>query len=137
MTQIEVSFRDTSRPTYWLLLDMVPLHWRCRDQYVTSPAITPCPDLRAVSAVARSGGQGWPVFGPPLQRRAASLTAASTTACSIASGLRSPTIKPSKAVRKRPSKKEQTLKIIAVSNRTTIEVARIKISDAGWRALGR
>ena len=67
------------------------------------------PDLRAVSAVARSGGQGWPVFGPPLQRRAASLTAASTTACSIASGLRSPTIKPSKALRKRPSKKEQTL----------------------------
>src|SRR5258706_14279688 len=61
MTQIEVSFRDTSRPTYWLLLDMVPLHWRCRDQNVTSPAITPCPDLRTMSAVARSGGQGWPV----------------------------------------------------------------------------
>jgi hypothetical protein len=27
--------------------------------------------------------------------------------------------------------------IIAVSNRTTIEVARIKISDTGWRALDR
>src|ERR1700681_4889792 len=26
------------------------------------------PDLRTISAVARSGGQGWPVFGPPLQR---------------------------------------------------------------------
>jgi hypothetical protein len=44
------------------------------------------PDLRQARAVARSGGQGWPVFGPPLQRRAASLTAASTTACSGASG---------------------------------------------------
>jgi hypothetical protein len=39
------------------------------------------PDLRAARAVERSGGQGWPVFGPPRQRRAASLTAASTTAC--------------------------------------------------------
>ena len=44
------------------------------------------PDLRAPHAGARSGGQGWPVFGPPRQRRAASLTAASTTACSPASG---------------------------------------------------
>src|SRR5580692_7350190 len=44
------------------------------------------PDLRTASAVAHSGGQGWPVFGPPRQRRAASLTAASTTAGSIASG---------------------------------------------------
>jgi len=26
MTQIDVSFRDTSRPTYWLLLDIVSLH---------------------------------------------------------------------------------------------------------------
>jgi hypothetical protein len=49
------------------------------------------PDLRAASAVARSGCQGWPVFGPPRQRRAASLTAASTAACSIVSGPRSPT----------------------------------------------
>ena len=56
------------------------------------------PDLRARHAGARSGGQGWPVFGPPRQRREASLTVASTTAASIASGLRSPrpTIKPSK-----------------------------------------
>ena len=38
------------------------------------------PDLHARYADARSGGQGWPAFGPPLQRRAASLTAASTTA---------------------------------------------------------
>jgi|ERR1700730_5507207 len=38
------------------------------------------PDLHALSAGARSGGQGWPAFGPPLQRREASLTAASTTA---------------------------------------------------------
>src|SRR6516162_6968933 len=28
ITQIDVSFRDTSRPTYWLPLDMVSLLWR-------------------------------------------------------------------------------------------------------------
>jgi hypothetical protein len=44
------------------------------------------PDPQAPRAGARSGGQGWPVFGPSRQRRAASLTAASTTAGSIASG---------------------------------------------------
>jgi hypothetical protein len=38
------------------------------------------PDLHVRSADARSGGQGWPAFGPPLQRREASLTAASTAA---------------------------------------------------------
>ena len=38
------------------------------------------------SAGARSGGQGWPAFGPPRQRRAASLTAASTTAGCVDSG---------------------------------------------------
>jgi hypothetical protein len=38
------------------------------------------PDLHPRYADARSGGQGWPAFGPPLQRREASLTAASTTA---------------------------------------------------------
>ena len=27
------------------------------------------PDLREIPAAARSGGQGWPVFGPPRQRR--------------------------------------------------------------------
>ena len=71
------------------------------------------PDLRAARAGARSGGQGWPVFGPPRQRRAASLTAASTTACSIASGLRSlyATNKPSKGVRERLSKKELMLNL--------------------------
>src|ERR1700692_1742369 len=70
------------------------------------------PDLRARHAGARNGGQGWPVFGPPRQRREASLTAASTTAGSTASGLRSPypTNKPSKSVRERPSKNELTLK---------------------------
>jgi len=31
------------------------------------------PDLHARYADARSGGQGWPAFGPPLQRREASL----------------------------------------------------------------
>ena len=46
------------------------------------------PDLRAPRAGARSGGQGWPVFGPPRQRRAASLTAASTTATSTRTGRR-------------------------------------------------
>ncbi len=71
------------------------------------------PDLRAARAGARSGGQGWPVFGPPRQRRAASLTAASTTACSIVSGLRSlyATNKPSKGVRERPSKNELMLTV--------------------------
>src|SRR5208283_4747173 len=49
------------------------------------------PDLRARHAGARSGGHGWPGFGPPRQRRAASLTAASTTAGSIASGHDPPT----------------------------------------------
>ena len=44
------------------------------------------PDLRTASAVAHSGGQGWSVFGPPRQRRVASLTAASTAAPSVASG---------------------------------------------------
>jgi hypothetical protein len=44
------------------------------------------PDPHAPRAAARSGGQGWPVFGPSRQRHAASLTAASTTAGSIASG---------------------------------------------------
>src|SRR6516225_4649302 len=29
MTQIDVSFSDTSRPTYCLLWDMVSLLWRC------------------------------------------------------------------------------------------------------------
>ena len=48
------------------------------------------PDLRAAGAVARSGCQGWPAFGPPHQRRAASLTAVSTTACSVASGASPP-----------------------------------------------
>src|SRR6266436_1625103 len=69
------------------------------------------PDLRTISAVARSGGQGWPVFGPPLQRRAASLTAASTTACSVASGNRSPnsSTEPSKRGNARPSKSVITL----------------------------
>jgi hypothetical protein len=40
-------------------------------------------------ADARSGGQGWPVFGPPLRRRAASLTAVSTTADWIITGRKS------------------------------------------------
>src|SRR6267378_6235851 len=89
MTQIEVSFRDTSRPTYWLLLDMVPLHWRCRDQYVTSPAITPCPDPAAAPrrraqelsrlAVAPTFRHASPLPGHPL-------TASSTTARSVRSG---------------------------------------------------
>ena len=63
--------------------------WRCGRSACTGsryPAITPCPDPPAPCAGAHSGGQGWPVFGPPRQRRAASLTAASTTAGSIASG---------------------------------------------------
>ena len=57
MTQIDVSFRDTRRPTYRLLLDMVPLHWRCGDQHDTSPAITPCP-AQYYKAGARRSCQG-------------------------------------------------------------------------------
>src|SRR5258706_14906850 len=67
------------------------------------------PDLHTISAVARSGGQGWPVFGPPLQRRAASLTAASTAARSVVWGNRSTPIQPSKSAHARPSKTEITL----------------------------
>src|SRR6202049_1004695 len=67
------------------------------------------PDLRTASAVAHSGGQGWPVFGPPRQRRVASLTAASTAARSVPSGNRSTEIQPSKSARKPPSKTEITL----------------------------
>src|ERR1700686_1789349 len=61
---------------------------RCNPSVRSAPSFHP--DLHAPRAGARSGGQGWPVFGPPRQRREASLTAASTTASSIASGLRSP-----------------------------------------------
>src|SRR5580658_8998029 len=62
----------------------------CRHQLSSHPLVRSAPSFRpdphAPRAGARSGGQGWPVFGPPRQRRAASLTAASTTAGSIASG---------------------------------------------------
>src|SRR5258707_9058258 len=67
------------------------------------------PDLRTMSAVARSGAQGWPLFGPPLQRRAASLTAASTAARSVASGSPSAPIEPSKNPQATPSKTKITL----------------------------
>jgi hypothetical protein len=43
---------------------------------------------RTRHAPARAAAvKGWPVFEPPRQRREASLTAASTTASSIESGL--------------------------------------------------
>jgi hypothetical protein len=58
---------------------------RCNPSVRSAPSFHP--DLHAPRAGARSGGQGWPVFGPPRQRREASLTAASTTASSIESGL--------------------------------------------------
>jgi hypothetical protein len=62
----------------------------CQHQLSSHPLVRSAPSFRpdphAPRAGARSGGQGWPVFGPPRQRRAASLTAASTTAGSIASG---------------------------------------------------
>ena len=62
----------------------------CRHQLSSHPLVRSAPSFRpdphAPCAGAHSGGQGWPVFGPPRQRRAASLTAASTTAGSIASG---------------------------------------------------
>ena len=62
----------------------------CRHQLSSHPLVRSAPSFRpdphAPRAGAHSGGQGWPVFGPPRQRRAASLTAASTTAGSIASG---------------------------------------------------
>jgi len=66
----DVSFRDTSRPTYWLLLDMVSLHWCCRDQHVTSPALTSCPDPQYCKAGARRRCQGLavaPTFPRPLR----------------------------------------------------------------------
>ena len=62
----------------------------CRHQLSSHPLVRSAPSFRpdphAPRAGAHSGGQGWPVFGPPRQRRVASLTAASTTAGSIASG---------------------------------------------------
>ena len=62
----------------------------CQHQLSSHPLVRSAPSFRpdphAPRAGAHSGGQGWPVFGPPRQRRAASLTAASTTAGSIASG---------------------------------------------------
>src|SRR6266478_5009265 len=69
------------------------------------------PDLRAADAVARSGCQGWPAFGLPRQRRVASLTAVSTTACSVASGNRSAPApnRTSKSEREAPSKSVLTL----------------------------
>jgi hypothetical protein len=61
------------------------------------------PDLRARHAGARNGGQGWPVFGPPRQRREASLTAASTTAGSTASGA-AISLSNKQTIKKRPRK---------------------------------
>jgi len=61
-----------------------------RPRLSSHPSVRSAPSFpRAARALARSGGQGWPDFGPPLQRRPASLTAASTMACSVASGNRS------------------------------------------------
>src|ERR1700681_4698595 len=92
------------------------------------------PDLRTISAVARSGGQGWPVFGPPLQRRAASLTAASTAARSGASGNRSSAIQPSKSARGRSSKTEITLSgkgRIDLADRSGVENMDLQPDGAG------
>src|SRR6516165_3422262 len=63
MTQIDVSFSDTSRPTYCLLWDMVSLLWRCgeaslyRQWLPRDYAMSRPPDL---AAAARSACQGWP-----------------------------------------------------------------------------
>ncbi len=94
------------------------------------------PDLRAVSAVARSGGQGWLVFGPPLQRRAASLTAASTTACSVASGARPPhTIKPQKAGM-RAHQKTRSCSRRPAAHRAPRDDSWPKAADVGAKQVG-
>jgi len=45
----------------------------CRHQLSSHPLVRSAPSFRpdphAPRAGARSGGQGWPVFGPPRQRR--------------------------------------------------------------------
>src|SRR6516162_11139430 len=64
MTQIDVSFSDTSRPTYCLLWDMVSLLWRCgeaslyrqwlpRDYAMSRPASGPCRRAQRRSRMAR------------------------------------------------------------------------------------
>jgi hypothetical protein len=70
MTQIDVSFRDTSRPTYWLLWDMVSLLWRygetnlfrqslSRDYAMSRPQI---PQRRA-QGLSRLAASSWPPEG--------------------------------------------------------------------------
>src|SRR3974390_3838683 len=63
MTQIDVSFSDTSRPTYCLLWDMVSLLWCCgeaslyRQSLPRDYAMSRPPNL---PAAARRACQGWP-----------------------------------------------------------------------------
>src|SRR5260370_23705999 len=77
------------------------------------------PDLRPACAGARSGCQGWPAFGPPRQRRGASLTAVSTTECSVASG------NPSAPAPNRTSKKEceASAKYVLTLNLTLVHLS--------------
>src|SRR6516164_8728355 len=68
MTQIDVSFSDTSRPTYCLLWDMVSLLWRCGEaslyrQWLPRDYAMSRPQFDC--AIVSSGGQGWPRFSRP------------------------------------------------------------------------
>jgi hypothetical protein len=91
------------------------------------PATSFRPDLHAASAAARSGGQGWPVFGPPRQRRAASLTGASTAAGSLRSGDRSaPQAVPSQRVHLRSRSEPVSCDQVVFGARSTSHSAAVR-----------
>src|ERR1700681_207933 len=112
MTQIDVSFSDTSRPTYWLLLDMVYLHWRCgeaslcrrslpRDYAMSRPAHSQCRRAQRRSRMARLPATA-PAARSVLDGREPGGTLGRV-------GNRSTPIRPSKSGHIPPSKAEITL----------------------------
>src|SRR6478672_1008283 len=80
VTQIDVSFSDTSRPTYCLLWDMVSLLWRCGEASLYGQSL---PRDYAMSrprtcGASRAGAVKDGLLATAARRRAASLTAPST-----------------------------------------------------------
>src|SRR5258708_36886692 len=86
------------------------------------PSVPTCTQSVPSRAAAVKDG---PVFGPPLQRRAASLTAASTAARSVVWGNRYTPIQPSKSAHARPSKTEITLTLVRDILGLTLAEARV------------